>query len=78
MGDGMSIEETRLTAEVGSIRELNLYLLSGWTLILSYTRHLNDTQQPRFVIAWQAESQPVMPEFLDEWELNELRRQRHN
>lgn len=73
----MSIEETRLTAEVNSIRELNLYLLSGWTLILSYVKHLSDSQQPRFVIAWQQETEPVMPELLDEWELNEIDRQKY-
>jgi hypothetical protein len=74
---GMSIEETRLTAEVSSIRELNLYLLSGWTLILSYVKHLSDSQQPRFVIAWQKDTQPAIPELLDEWELNEIDRQRY-
>lgn len=74
---GMSIEETRLTAEVSSIRELNLYLVSGWTLILSYVKHLNDSQQPRFVIGWQKDGEPTAPELLDEWELNELDRQKY-
>jgi hypothetical protein len=74
---GMSIEETRLTAEVNSIRELNLYLLSGWTLILSYVKQLSDSQQPRFVIAWQQDCEPQTPELLDEWELNEIDRQRY-
>ena len=73
----MSIEETRLTAEVNSIRELNLYLLSGWTLILSYVKHLSDSQQPRFVIAWQNDGEPQCPEILDAWELNEIDRQRY-
>jgi len=73
----MSLEETRITAEVASIRELNLYLLSGWTLILSYVKHLGDSQQPRFVIAWQRDTQPEIPELLDEWELNEINRQRY-
>ena len=73
----MSIEETRLTAEVKSIRELNLYLLSGWTLILSYVKHSSDSQQPRFVIAWQKDGEPECPELLDEWELNELDRQKY-
>jgi len=73
----MSLEETRITAEVASIRELNLYLLSGWTLILSYVKHLSDSQQPRFVIAWQRDTQPEIPELLDEWELNEINRQRY-
>ncbi len=73
----MSIEETRLTAEVGSIRELNLYLLSGWVLILSYVIHTSDTQDPRFVIAWQSNDEPAIPEILDEWELNELDRQKY-
>lgn len=68
----MKIEETKLTAEVGSIRELNLFLLSGWTLILSYVQHHSDGQEPRFVIGWQKESEPVIPEILDEWELNEM------
>ena len=72
----MSIEKTKVTTEVRSIRELNLYLLSGWVLILSYVKHLSDTQEPRFVLAWQEESEPVVPELLDEWELQELNQQR--
>lgn len=71
----MSLENTKLTTEVRSIRELNLYLLSGWVLILSYVKHLSDTQEPRFVLAWQTESEPVMPELLDEWELQEMKEQ---
>lgn len=73
----MSIEDTKLTAEVGSVRELNLYLAAGWKLILSYTRQLSDTQQPRFVLAWQNGDQPVVPEILDEWELHEMDRQKY-
>ncbi len=73
----MSMEETRLTTEVRSIRELNLYLLSGWKLILSYVKHLSDTQEPRFVLAWQNDAEPVMPELLDEWELQELDEQQY-
>ncbi len=73
----MSIEKTKLTAEVGSVRELNLYLTAGWVLILSYSRHVNDTQQPRFVVAWQSNGEPVVPELLDEWELNELDKQKY-
>ena len=73
----MSLEETKLTTEVRSIRELNLYLLSGWVLILSYVKHLSDTQEPRFVLAWQTDAEPVMPELLDEWELHELDQQRY-
>lgn len=72
----MSIEDTKLTAEARSIRELNLYLKAGWVLILSYTRHASDTQEPRFVVAWQQNESPVRPELLDEWELHELDRQR--
>ncbi len=73
----MSMEETRLTTEVRSIRELNLYLVSGWKLILSYVKHLSDTQEPRFVLAWQEDAEPVVPELLDEWELHELDAQRY-
>lgn len=73
----MNIESTKLTTEVRSIRELNLYLLSGWVLILSYVKHLSDTQEPRFVLAWQEETEPVVPELLDQWELNELDQQRY-
>ncbi|HEX8288196.1 MAG TPA: hypothetical protein VF556_09375 [Pyrinomonadaceae bacterium] len=73
----MKIEDTKLTAEVSSIRELNKYLDAGWILILSYVKHLNDTQQPRFVIAWQNADQAVFPELLDEWELHEIDRQRY-
>jgi hypothetical protein len=71
------IEDTRVTAEVGSIRELNLYLEAGWKLILGYVKHSSDTQDPRFVVGWQDGSDPVMPELLDEWELNEIDRQRY-
>ncbi|MBC7898492.1 MAG: hypothetical protein H7070_00385 [Saprospiraceae bacterium] len=73
----MSIEETKLTAEVGSVRELNLYLISGWVLILSYCKHSSDTQNPRFVVAWQSNDEPVVPELLDEWELSEIDKQRY-
>lgn len=73
----MAIEDTKLTAEVGSIRELNLYLLTGWVLILSYTKHSNDSQKPRFVIAWQSGEEPQVPELLDEWELHEIDKQRY-
>lgn len=73
----MSMEKTKLTAEVRSIRELNLYLVSGWVLILSYVKHLSDTQEPRFVIAWQGDNEPVIPELLDEWELHELDQQKY-
>ncbi len=73
----MSMEKTKLTTEVRSIRELNLYLLSGWVLILSYVKHLSDTQEPRFVLAWQGENEPIVPELLDEWELHELDAQKY-
>jgi len=71
----MGIEETKVTAEIGSSRELNKYLGEGWTLILSYVRHASDNQQPRFVVGWQKDDEPVYPEMLDEWELNEINRQ---
>ncbi len=73
----MSMENTEMTAEVRWIRELNLYLFSGWVLILSYVKHMSDTQEPRFVIAWQEEKEPVVPELLDEWELSEIDKQRY-
>jgi hypothetical protein len=69
----MRIEDTKITAEVRSVRELNLYLLKGWVLILSYVKHLHDTQEPRFVLGWQDETEPVVPELLDEWELKEIK-----
>lgn len=68
----MKFEDTKLTAEVRSVRELNLYLSKGWVLILGYVKHTHDTQEPRFVVGWQGESEPIMPELLDEWELKEL------
>ena len=74
---GMSIEKTRTTAEAASWRELNRFLDTGWVLILSYIKHTNDTQEPRFVVGWQEESDPVHPEMLDEWELNEIDRQKY-
>ncbi|HEV7700813.1 MAG TPA: hypothetical protein VGO43_11335 [Pyrinomonadaceae bacterium] len=72
----MNIQDTRLTAELGSSGELNKYLSDGWVLILSYVKHMSDTQQPRFVVAWQQDAPPVFPEILDEWEQRELNRQR--
>ncbi len=73
----MSIDDTKLTAEVGSSRELNKYLNEGWVLILSYVRHTTDSQQPRFVIAWQSDKEPVHPELLDEWEISEIERNKN-
>lgn len=73
----MKIEDTKLTAEVASVRELNKYLDAGWVLILSYVKHLSDSQQPRFVVAWQNENAAVYPELLDEWELHEIDRQKY-
>lgn len=70
----MKIEDTKITAEVRSVRELNLYLLAGWVLLLGYVKHSNDTQEPRFVIGWQKADEPVLPELLDEWELKEIRK----
>jgi hypothetical protein len=70
----MKLEDTKITAEVRSVRELNLYLLAGWVLLLGYVRHTHDTQEPRFVVGWQTEGEPVLPELLDEWELNEIRK----
>ena len=73
----MAIEDTKLTTEVGSIRELNLYLLSGWVLIQTYIRQTNDAQSPRYVLAWQSKDEPIRPELLDEWQLHEIDRQRY-
>ena len=73
----MKIEDTKITAEVGSTRELNLYLLEGWVLLLSYVKHASDTQQARFVVGWQQQAEPQVPEILDEWELHEIDRQRY-
>jgi hypothetical protein len=70
----MKLEDTRIVAEVSSSRELNHYLNEGWTLILSYVKHLSDSQQPRFVVAWQKQEAAVYPELLDEWELHEIDR----
>ena len=73
----MKIEDTKITAEVGSTRELNKYLHAGWTLILSYVKHQSDSQNPRFVVAWQTDNEAVFPELLDEWELHEIDRQKY-
>ena len=66
------LEDTKLTTEVGSTRELNEYLKLGWVLIQTYVKHSSDQQNPRFVLAWQSEDDIVRPEFLDEWEQREL------
>lgn len=68
----MSIEDTSITIEIGSSRELNQYLQKGWTLILSYIKHEHDTQEPCFVVAWQRDDEPVYPELLDRWERREM------
>lgn len=73
----MNLQDTKLTTEVGTIRELNLYLMHGWVLILGYVRHSHDTQEPRFVLGWVTNDEPHMPELLDEWELHEIDRQRY-
>ena len=73
----MDIQDTRLTAEVGSTGELNKYLSEGWVLLLSYVKHVSDSHQPRFVVGWQREAPPVFPELLDEWEQREIRKQRN-
>jgi hypothetical protein len=63
-----------LTVEVDSSRELNQYLQNGWTLLLSYSYHNHDGQEPRFVIGWQKTSEPIFPELLDEWERHEMQK----
>lgn len=68
----IDLHETRLATEVGSVRELNQYLAKGWVLIQTFVRHTHDTQEPRFVLAWQSDEDPIRPEFLDEWEQKEL------
>ena len=73
----MNLDEIKITAEVRSVRELNLYLLSGWVLVLSYVQHAQDTQEPRFVLGWRGVDEPKVPELLDEWELQEINRQRY-
>jgi hypothetical protein len=70
----LDIQDTRLTAELGSSGELNKYLSEGWVLILGYVKRASDTQQPRFVVAWQQEGPPIFPELLDEWEQREMDR----
>jgi hypothetical protein len=70
----MSIEDTKFTIEVDSIKELNLYLDRGWVLILSYAHHNHDGQEPRFVLSWQQDTAPVYPELLDAWERQEMRK----
>lgn len=74
-GTELNIQDTRLTAEVGSSGELNKFLSEGWTLVLAYVKHKSDSQQPRFVVAWQADGPPIFPEILDEWERREMERQ---
>ncbi|MFN2501976.1 MAG: hypothetical protein ABR530_08195 [Pyrinomonadaceae bacterium] len=73
----MNIQDTKLTAELGSSGELNKYLAEGWILLLSYVKHMSDSHQPRFVVGWQSEGPPVFPELLDEWEKREIRRNKN-
>ncbi len=73
----MNLDEIKITAEVSSVRELNLYLLSGWVLVLSYVNHEHDSQQPRFVVGWRGVEEPKIPELLDAWELKDIDRQRY-
>ncbi len=69
----LNLQQTKLTAEIGSSGELNKYLSEGWVLILSYVRHKHDTHQPRFVVAWQGDDPAVFPDLLDEWDQREMR-----
>ena len=71
----VEMQDTKLTAELTSSGELNKYLSEGWVLLLGYVKHTNDSQQPRFVVGWQADGPPVFPEMLDEWERREIKRQ---
>jgi len=73
----LKLEDTKLTAELSSSGELNKYLSEGWVLILGYVKHLSDSQQPRFVVAWQEDGPAIFPEILDEWEQREMARQRY-
>jgi len=73
----LDIQKTNLTAEAGSSGELNKFLSEGWVLILAYVKHASDTQQPRFVVAWQEDRPAVFPEILDEWEQREMKRMRN-
>lgn len=73
----MNIQDTKLTAELGSSGELNKYLGEGWILLLSYVKHASDTQKPRFVVGWQNDGPPIFPELLDEWEQREMARQQN-
>jgi hypothetical protein len=75
--EDLNLQETKLTAELSSSGELNKYLGEGWVLILSYVKNKIDSQQPRFVVAWQKDGPPVFPEILDEWEQREMRRMRN-
>ena len=68
----MPIEDTKITKLVTTTRELNYFLQSGWKLILAYAKHVGDTNQPHYVVAWQNEEAPIYPELLDEWERHEL------
>lgn len=70
----LNIQETKLTAELGSTGELNRYLGEGWTLILSYVARNIDCQEPRFVVAWQADGPAVFPDLLDDWERRDMLR----
>ncbi len=73
--DLKELQNTKLTAEVDSISELNKYLCEGWVLILSYVRTEHGSQEPRFIVAWQSSEPAVHPHFLDKWEEREIRRQ---
>jgi hypothetical protein len=73
----MGIEETKITAEVATSRELNHYLAVGWELILAYVKYSGENQKPQFVVSWKLESNPVYPEFLDEWELSEIQKNKN-
>jgi len=73
-GTDLEIQQTRLTAELGSSSELNKYLAEGWVLILGYVKHLSDSHQPRFVVAWQQRGPPIFPARLATWERRAVRR----
>lgn len=70
----LDIQNTKLTAELGSTGELNRYLGEGWVLILSYVARHIENQEPRFVVAWQDAGPAVFPDLLDDWERRDMLR----
>jgi hypothetical protein len=62
----MELEKTKMTVVVNTSKEMNRFLMEGWTLIQTYVMDSGNPEgrfeTPNFVLAWQKDSEPSYPE----------------